>query len=57
MSHFWLFLMMLPVLAVVVYFWVQGLDYMQKNHPNYKGEDFLSWDEDDENKNHTESQF
>lgn len=57
MSNIWIFLIILPVLAVVVYFWVQGLDYMHKNHPNYKGEDFLWWDEDDENKNHTESQF
>jgi hypothetical protein len=57
MSHFWLFLMMLPVLAVVSYFWVRGIDYMHKNHPNYKGEDFLSWDEDEENKNHTEPEF
>lgn len=24
-----------------VYFWVQGIDYMDKNHPDYKGEDFL----------------
>ena len=57
MGNLWIFLMILPVLAVVAYFWVRGLDYMQENHPNYKGEDFLSWDEDDENKNHTESQF
>jgi len=49
--------MILPVLAVVSYFWVRGIDYMHKNHPNYKGEDFLSWDEDDENKNHTEPEF
>lgn len=57
MTHFWIFLMMLPFLAVVVYFWVQGMEYMQKNHPDYKGEDFLRWDEDDENKTHTESEF
>lgn len=26
--------------------WVRGIDYMQENHPNYKGEDLF--DEDDE---------
>jgi drug/metabolite transporter superfamily protein YnfA len=24
--------------------WVQGIDNMKKNHPDYKGEDFLHWD-------------
>jgi hypothetical protein len=27
--------------AYLVYKWVQGIDFMNKNHPNYKGEDFL----------------
>jgi hypothetical protein len=31
-----------------------GIDYMHRNHPDYKGEDFLGWDED---KNHTEGEF
>ena len=29
--------------------WVRGIDYMKENHPDYKGEDFLNWDEDDKN--------
>ena len=29
------------LLAVLVWLWVGGIDYMQKNHPDYKGEDFL----------------
>jgi hypothetical protein len=27
--------------------WVRGIDYMKENHPDYKGEDFLNWDNDD----------
>jgi len=30
-------LMVLPV----TYLWIAGIDHMKKNHPNYKGEDFL----------------
>ena len=39
------------VLATIcALFWVRGIDYMKENHPDYKGEDFLNWDEEDENK-------
>lgn len=31
---------------VTVVLWVQGIDYMQKNHPDYKGEDLFGEDED-----------
>ena len=40
---------MFVVVAIISYFWVRGIDYMKENHPNYKGEDFLNWDEDDKN--------
>jgi hypothetical protein len=34
--------------AVVAYFWVRGIDYMHRNHPDYKGNDlFGDFDEDD----------
>jgi hypothetical protein len=29
--------------------WVKGIDNMKQNHPDYKGEDFLNWDEEDKN--------
>ena len=29
--------------------WVNGIDYMHKNHPDYKGEDFLNWGNDEDN--------
>jgi hypothetical protein len=32
---------------ILVYKWVDGIDHMNKNHPDYKGEDFLDWDNDD----------
>lgn len=29
------------LLAALVWLWVGGIDYMKKNYPNYKGQDFL----------------
>jgi hypothetical protein len=43
------FLLMVVVVAIISYFWVRGIDYMKENHPDYKGDDFLNWDEDDKN--------
>jgi hypothetical protein len=39
---------------IVSIFWVRGIDNMKKNYPDYKGEDWLNWDDD---KNHTEGDF
>ena len=36
----------LSILGVIVYNWVQNIEYMQRNHPDYKGEDFLGEDVD-----------
>jgi hypothetical protein len=35
--------------ALIAWRWVIGIDFMKENHPDYKGEDFLNWDEDDKN--------
>ena len=35
-------------ISLVVILWVSGIDYMKKNHPEYKGEDFFN-EEDEEN--------
>jgi hypothetical protein len=40
--------------AIVAIFWIRRIDYMKKNHPDYKGEDFLDWDD---NKIHSEGNF
>lgn len=36
-------------LIVLVWAWVNGIDNMKEKHPDYKGDDFLTWDEDDKN--------
>ena len=41
-------------IALLSWAWVKGIDYMKENHPDYKGEDFLNWDED---KSHTEGEL
>lgn len=33
----------------LAWLWAGGIDYMKKNHPDYKGEDFLTWTEDEKN--------
>jgi len=40
-----LILISVAVCIVIVCRWVEGIDYMNKNHFDYKGEDFL--DDDD----------
>lgn len=35
-----LFALFLIVLLVAIA-WTQGIDHMERNHPDYKGEDFL----------------
>lgn len=34
------------ITAIVAFYWIKGIDYMQKNHPNYKADDFLNWEDD-----------
>ena len=41
------YLLMFIVVAVISILWVNSITNMQKNHPDYKGEDWLDWDEDD----------
>jgi hypothetical protein len=41
--------------AIVSFFWVRGIDNMKQNHPDYKGEDFLDWGND--NDSHYEGDF
>jgi len=39
---------MFVVVAIISYLWVQGIDYMKENHPDYKGDDlFGDFDEND----------
>jgi hypothetical protein len=41
------YLLMFIVVLVISILWVNAITNMQKNHPDYKGEDWLNWDEDD----------
>ena len=40
--------------VIVSLIWVRSIDKMMSEHPDYKGEDFLEWDDD---KAHTENQI
>lgn len=40
--------LMLLVTTIVVILWVNGIDYMKENHPDYKGEDLFGEDLDNE---------
>lgn len=53
--------------GVIAWLWAGGIDYMKKNQPNYKADDFLNWDRDinktagrdgwDDNLVHTEGEI
>ena len=43
------YLLMFIVTAVISYLWVRGIDNMKNKHPDYKGDDFLNWDNEDHN--------
>lgn len=34
--------------VITVVLWVNGITYMNENHPEYKGEDLFNEEEDDE---------
>ena len=51
MEYVIVFGVMIIIVGFISWRWVEGIDYMQKNHPDYKGEDlFDEWD-DTETKN------
>jgi len=39
--------------SAIIILWVEGIDYMNKNYPDYKGEEFFNKEEkkDEETKN------
>lgn len=34
------------ITSLIAWIWVKGIDYMDKNYPDYKGEDLFDEDED-----------
>lgn len=47
---FGIILFILALSLSIAWLWAGGIDYMMKNHPNYKGEDFLNWGVDEQDK-------
>lgn len=45
-----LFIVIFTILGALAWLWAGGIDYMQKNYPDYKGEDYLNWDIDEQDK-------
>ncbi len=41
------YLLMFIVVAVISILWVNSITNMHEKHPDYKGEDWLNWDEND----------
>jgi hypothetical protein len=33
------------IIAMIAFSWINGIDYMHKNHPDYKGEDLFEEEE------------
>jgi hypothetical protein len=49
MEYIPVFALMFIVVGLISWSWVRGIDYMSKNHPDYKGDDlFGKFDEDEE---------
>ena len=46
-----LIIFVIALSASIAWLWAGGIDYMAKNHPDYKGEDFLNWEADENDKN------
>jgi hypothetical protein len=57
MEYLIVFGTIIVVTAFISWRWVVGIDYMQKNHPDYKGEDFLNWNSDKEETDNDKTQI
>jgi hypothetical protein len=44
---FWIYFFIFVFASFLSWAWVTAIDGMKKNHPDYKGEDFLSLDDED----------
>jgi hypothetical protein len=44
----------LLISGIISWRWVVGINTMMKNHPDYKGNDFLNWENDPDNENDKE---
>jgi hypothetical protein len=46
MESFIVFLIVFLVTIIISVIWVNGIDKMKRYHSDYKGEDFLDWNEE-----------
>ena len=47
--------LMVSFIALLAWAWVRGINNMKDNHPDYKGEDFLDWGDDEEDKDNNDN--
>jgi len=47
--------LMISFIALLAWAWVRGIGDMKDNHPDYKGEDFLDWGDDEEDKDNNDN--
>ena len=43
-----LIILTVALLGSLIWLWAGGIEYMVKNHPDYKGEDFFNEEDKDE---------
>jgi hypothetical protein len=48
-------ILMVSFIALLAWAWVRGIDNMKDDHPDYKGEDFLDWGDDEEDKDNNDN--
>ena len=47
-----IYLVMFVISGIISYLWTIGIDKMKDKHPDYKGDDFLNFEEDEDYKIH-----
>lgn len=47
MGYFFVYLIIFLFTAIISWGWTEGIDYMHKNHPDYKGMDLFGEDEEE----------
>ncbi len=51
MEYMVVFGIMIIIVGLISWRWVEGIDYMHKNHPDYKGDDLFGFDDDKKENN------
>ena len=55
-----MFIVIIAIVSIstlIAWRWAVGIDYMHRNHPDYKGEDFLNWGDDKEENDNDKNQI